>query len=67
VFVQCVTDEFEIIEDLLEVMPMKGRTSAENIFCEILTVMNTYNLNLDKMVGFTSDDAAAMISKKWSC
>jgi len=33
VFVQGVTDGFEIIEDLLEVMHMKGRTSAENIFC----------------------------------
>ena len=29
VFVQGVTDGFEIIEDLLEVMPMKGRTSVK--------------------------------------
>jgi len=48
-------------------MPMKGRTSAENLFCEIITVMNTYNLNLDKMVAFTIDDATAMIGKTWSC
>jgi len=66
VFAQGVTDEFEIIYDLLEVMPMKGRTRAENIFCEIIIAMNTYNLNLDKMVEFTSDAAAEMVGKKWS-
>jgi len=45
-------------------MPIKERTSAENIFGEIIIIMNTYNLNLDKMVGFTSDGDAAMIGKK---
>ena len=38
-------------------MPMKERTSAKNIFCEIIIVLNSYNLNLYKMVEFTSDSA----------
>ena len=40
---------------------MKGRTSVENIFCKIITVMNNYYLNVDKMVGFTSSDTVAMM------
>jgi len=67
VFVRSVTDEFEIIEDLLDVMSIKEITSADNTFGEIVTVMNTYNLNLDTMIDFTSDTAAAVIGKKWSC
>ena len=42
---------------------MKGRTSTENIFCKIIIVMNTYNLNLGSMVGFTSEGTAAMIGQ----
>ena len=60
VFVRGFTDKFEIIE----IVPIKERTRAENIFCEIITVINTYNLNLDKIVGFTSDSIAFMIGKK---
>ena len=54
-------------KDLLEVISVKGKTNAENIFCKIITIMNTSNLNLDKIVGFISNGAATIIGKKWSC
>jgi hypothetical protein len=63
VFVRGVNEDFELAEDLLELVPMKGKTGADEIFSQLVTLLNKFDLLWGKMVGFVSDGAPAMIGK----
>jgi hypothetical protein len=51
------------VEELLELVPMKGKTGADEIFSKLVTLLNKFELPWGKMVGFVSDSAPAMIGK----
>ena len=55
-----------LIDDLLEVI-QKEEPMQKKTFYKIITVMDTYNLNLDTIVKFTCDGVADLIGKKWIC
>jgi hypothetical protein len=63
VFVRGVNEDFALVEELLELVPMKGKTSADEIFSQLVTLLNKFELPWGKMVGFVSDGAPAMIGK----
>jgi hypothetical protein len=60
VFVPGVNEGFELVEEILELVPMKGKTGADEVFSQFL---NIFELPWRKMVGFVSDGAPAMIGK----
>jgi hypothetical protein len=62
VFVR-VNEDFELLEELLELFPMKGKTGADEIFSQLVTLLNKFELPWGKMVGSVSDGAPAMIGK----
>jgi hypothetical protein len=63
VFVRGVNEDFELEEELLQLVPMKRKTGADEIFSQLVIVLNKFELPWGKMVGFVSDGAPAMIGK----
>jgi hypothetical protein len=63
VFVRGVNDNFELVDELLELVPRKGKTGADEIFSQLVNFLNKYELPWGKMVGFVSDSAPAMTGK----
>ena len=58
-----VTDTFEIIEELLNLCPMKGTTRGQDIFDKVKHVLVKFNLPEDKLSGLTTDGAPALTGK----
>ena len=61
IFIRGVTKGFEVVEDLLDLCPMKGTTTGQDIFDEVKHIMVKFNLSEDKLCGITTDGAPAMI------
>jgi hypothetical protein len=51
------------VEELLELVLIKGKTGADEIFSQLVTLLNKSELPWGKMVGFVSDSAPAMTGK----
>jgi hypothetical protein len=64
IFIRGVDEEFSIVEQLLELVSMKGRTTAADIFFELEKVINEYDLPLEKLSGFATDGAPAMLGER---
>jgi glycerol-3-phosphate dehydrogenase len=46
VFVRGINEDFELVEELLELVPMKGKTGADEIFSQLVTFLNKFELPL---------------------
>jgi hypothetical protein len=62
-FVRGVNEDFGLAEELLELIPMKGKRDPDEIFSQLVTLLNKFDLLWGKMVGFVSDGAPTMIGK----
>ncbi|CAK8696815.1 unnamed protein product [Clavelina lepadiformis] len=62
-FVRGVSSNFDIFEDFVDLVPMKGTTTGVDILKALLQCTNSMNLNLSKLVSVTTDGAPAMIGK----
>ena len=62
-FVRGVSSNFDIFEDFVELVPMKGTTTGADILKALLQCTNRMSLNLSKLVSITTDGAPAMIGK----
>ena len=63
IFVRGVTENFEVIEELLDLCPMKDTTTELDISNEVKRVLTKFNLADDKLSGLTTDGAPAMTGK----
>jgi hypothetical protein len=63
VFVRGVNEDFQLVEELLELVLINGKTGADEIFSQLVTLLNKSELPWGKMVGFVSDSAPAMTGK----
>jgi hypothetical protein len=63
VFIICVNKDFQLVVELLELVAMKEKTGADEIFSGSVNLFNKYELSWEEMVGFCSDDVPAMIGK----
>jgi hypothetical protein len=61
VFIRGVNEDFQLVVERLELVPTKGKTGDDELFSELVTVFSKYELPWEKMVGFVSDGAPAMI------
>lgn len=61
VFVRGITQSYDIIEELLELAPMKDRTRGTDIFQALKSTVEKKGLKWDKLSGMCSDGAPAMV------
>jgi hypothetical protein len=63
VFLWGVNKNFQFVKELLELLHMKDGTGADQKFCQIMTLINKFDLRLEKLVGFVRNRALAMAGK----
>ena len=61
VFARLVDKNFNVTEELLEVIPLKGTTTGEDIFNAVDELLDNINLDLKKMSSAATDGAPAML------
>lgn len=64
IFIRMINNDFEITEELLSMISLKGRTTAKIIYGEIETCFAKYNLQWAKLVNVTTDGAPNMVGCK---
>uniref|UniRef100_A0A8C5BW02 SPIN-DOC-like zinc-finger domain-containing protein n=1 Tax=Gadus morhua TaxID=8049 RepID=A0A8C5BW02_GADMO len=64
IFIQTVTENFEIGEELLSLESIKDRTRGVDICGAVCRSLEAYNVKLPSMVGNTTDGAPAMVGRK---
>ena len=62
-FVRGVSSNFDIFEDFVELVSMKGTTTGADILKALLQCTNRMSLDLSKLVSITTGGASAMIGK----
>lgn len=55
IFVHGTTAEFEIKEELLSLQAMHGTTKGEDLFSQVVVVMNNFELPFEKLSGIATD------------
>ena len=63
VMIRGITDEFDIVEELLDISFLKDRTTGKNVHNAVMCILNKFNLQLTKLCGLTTDGAPSMIGK----
>uniref|UniRef100_A0A669DFX6 SPIN-DOC-like zinc-finger domain-containing protein n=1 Tax=Oreochromis niloticus TaxID=8128 RepID=A0A669DFX6_ORENI len=63
-YVRGVDDSFEVMEELLTVIPMHGQTTAQEIFHKLCDVIENVGLPWKRFVGITTDGAPSMTGRK---
>ena len=63
VFVRGVNDNFDILEEFLQLMPLKDTTTGKDILDAVLKCLEEFKLDLSKLVSVTTDGAPAMVGK----
>ena len=58
-----VSDEFDIVEEQLDISSMKGRTTGKNVHDAVMCIQNKFNLQLIKLCVLTTDGEPSMIGK----
>ena len=64
VFVRGIFKDFTIHEEFLALCPMKGTTTGDDIFNELLRCCETFELNWKKFSGASTDGCPSMVGKK---
>ena len=63
IFFQGVTSDFQIDKNLLSLELMHKTTCREDLLQKLLQALGKFNLPLDKLCGFVTDGAPAMVGK----
>ena len=63
VFIRGVTDNFEVIEEFLDMASMIAITTGQNICKEVIKMMKKFEIDTSKLVGITTNGAPSMVGK----
>ncbi|XP_074510983.1 general transcription factor II-I repeat domain-containing protein 2A-like [Sebastes fasciatus] len=63
-YVRGVDDNFEVMEELLTVIPMHGQTTAQEIFRQLCDAIVDASLPWKRFVGITTEGAPSMTGRK---
>ena len=55
--------EFNIFEELLEIIPMFDTTTGEDVFVSVFELLKKYDLPLEKLSSVATDGAPSMTGK----
>lgn len=65
IFIRGIDNEFNIIEEMASLVPLKDTTKARDLFEAVETTLNKFSLNLvNNISGIATDGAPAMVGKK---
>lgn len=64
IFVRGIDQEFTITEELASLQSMKDRTSADDLFEEVVQCLKRLNLSWNNLCGLTTDGAPSMIGSR---
>ena len=64
IFIRGIDNDFLVTEELLDIYPMQGRTTGEDIFLALKKVFKKFNLTYNRLISITSDGGSSMIGKK---
>ncbi len=64
VFIRGITFDFQIREELLCLKSLHGTTTGEDIFAEIKSAINDFDLSYEKLSGIATDGAPSMVGSK---
>lgn len=63
IFIRGVDSDFNVTEDVLDLVGLKDTTKGIDISTAVVNTLNSYNLDLSKLIGITTDGAPAMVGK----
>ena len=64
IFIRGCNEDLEVNEYLLDLIPLKGNTTGEDLFRALYSTIQKYNLDLNKLVSIITDGAPAMIGTR---
>jgi hypothetical protein len=64
IFIRGIDTNFNYVEELLSLQPMKYTTKGEDIFQEIEKAFETFKLNWEKLSGVATDGTPSMVGSK---
>jgi len=64
VYIRGVTDDLEIFQELLDVVPLHGTTTGEDVFEQVEKLFTEFKLEWAKLASVSTDGAPAMLGKK---
>jgi hypothetical protein len=64
ILIRGVDINFNITEELAALCSMKGSITGAELYEQVVRVIETFNLNLNKLQGVTTDAAPAMVGEK---
>ncbi|CAH0562860.1 unnamed protein product [Brassicogethes aeneus] len=67
IFVRCVDENWNVLQDLLEVCQLESTTQGKDIFLKIKECIEKKSLSWDKFISVCTDGAPAMIGKNNGC
>jgi len=68
VFIHGIKENFHILEEFVELIPMKNTTTEADILKALLQCLAAKNLDLSRLVSITTDGAPSMVGKtRGSC
>lgn len=67
IFVRCVDENWNVLQDLLEVCELESTTQGKDIFLKIKECIEKKALSWDKLISICTDGAPAMIGKINGC
>ncbi|KAG0711181.1 General transcription factor II-I repeat domain-containing protein 2 [Chionoecetes opilio] len=62
IFFRGVTDNLDVVEEFLQLVPLKGTTTGADVLCAVLKCVDEMGLDLAKLSAVTTDGAPAMVN-----
>ena len=62
-YIRCITPEFDIIEELANLVPLTGTSTGADIFEAVNTVLAGLNLTTEKLQCIASDGTPSLTGK----
>ena len=64
IFIRGIKDNFEIMEEFVQLMPLRDTTKGRDIFEAVLACFGEYELDLARLISVTTDGAPAMVGSQ---
>jgi len=64
IFIRGVDSDVKIIEELVEVVPMRGTTKADDIFTKLVDALDKLGVDWTKLVSLATDGAPQMVGRR---
>ena len=55
IFVRRVAITFDVVEELLDICPLKGTTTGKDVFAKLNQVIKKFKLSMNKLIGISTD------------